>query len=422
MQKLINGGKAPVHPNGADSDERLADDSSPPSDCRTRSAASVIADELINILIVDDEPKNLTVLETVLDDPGYRLVRAGSADEALLALLAEEFALLILDIRMPGVTGLELAQLIKGRKKTSQIPIIFLTAYYNEDQHVLKGYISGGVDYLQKPINPTIIRSKVAVFAELHRKQREVERSNRALSAEVESRREAEDRLRALNVNLEARVVERTDEIKTLLNEVNHRSKNIFSLVTAIARQTAFGEPKEFIQRFARRIEALATHHNLLVSSKWQSIELSTLVHAQLSHFEDLVGKRIFVAGPEFRVTASAVPAIGMAVHELATNAVKHGALSNENGHVRISWEIAAHGNESRFLMCWIESGGPPAKVPSRRGFGSKVIKNMVELSVDGEVRLQFESSGLAWSLSCKTPNICDDGIARSNDEKYVDQ
>ncbi len=91
-------------------------------------------DQPINILIVDDEPKNLTVLETVLDDTSYRLVRANSADQALLALVVDEFALIILDIRMPGMTGLELAQTIKERKKTAHVPILFLTAYYNEDR------------------------------------------------------------------------------------------------------------------------------------------------------------------------------------------------------------------------------------------------------------------------------------------------
>src|SRR5512141_3520524 len=105
----------------------------------------------INILIVDDEPKNLTVLETILDDPGYRLVRAESAEQALLALVSEEFALLILDIRMPGMTGFELAQLIKERKKTARVPIIFLTAFYNGDHHELEGYGAGAVDYLNKP-------------------------------------------------------------------------------------------------------------------------------------------------------------------------------------------------------------------------------------------------------------------------------
>jgi DNA-binding response OmpR family regulator len=122
---------------------------------------SMYFNEPINILIVDDEPKNLTVLETILDDPGYRLVRAASADEALLALVVEEFALLILDIRMPGMTGFELVHLIKERKKTARVPIIYLTAYYNEDQHVLEGYATGAVDYLYKPVNPVILRSRL---------------------------------------------------------------------------------------------------------------------------------------------------------------------------------------------------------------------------------------------------------------------
>ncbi|MEP6890555.1 MAG: response regulator [Nitrospirota bacterium] len=129
-------------------------------------------EEPINILIVDDESRNLTVLETILDDPGYRLVRAESADQALLALVVEEFALLILDIRMPGMTGFELAQMIKERKKTALVPIIFLTAYYNDDEHVFEGYDRGAVDYLHKPVSPAILRAKVAIFAELYRRNR----------------------------------------------------------------------------------------------------------------------------------------------------------------------------------------------------------------------------------------------------------
>jgi signal transduction histidine kinase len=167
----------------------------------------------IQVLIVDDEPKNLLVLESILNDPGYRLVRAHSADEALLALVAEQFAVLILDIRMPGMTGFELAEIIKKRKKTARIPIIFLTAYYSEDQHVLEGYGSGAVDYLHKPVNPQILRSKVAVFAELHRKDRESAIANAALLTEVKERRHAEDKLRELNDTLEQRVADRTEEL-----------------------------------------------------------------------------------------------------------------------------------------------------------------------------------------------------------------
>jgi PAS domain S-box-containing protein len=141
----------------------------------------------VNILIVDDEPKNLTVLEAILGDPSYRLIRAESAEEALLALLADEFALLILDIRMPGVTGLELAQMIKARKKTANVPIIFLTAYLDDDQQIIEGYETGAVDYVAKPINPAILRTKVGIFAQLYRRQRNLEQLNRTLAAVVES-------------------------------------------------------------------------------------------------------------------------------------------------------------------------------------------------------------------------------------------
>jgi signal transduction histidine kinase len=182
--------------------------------------------ETVNILIVDDEPRNLAVLESILDEPDYRLVRATSGEDALLALMADEFALLVLDVQMPGMSGFELAQLVKERRKTARIPIIFLTAYYNDDQHILEGYGSGAVDYLHKPVNPPVLRSKVSVFAELYRKNREVERANRLLMAEVAERRRAESRLSELNASLDQRVQERTQalqESEEKLREANAR-------------------------------------------------------------------------------------------------------------------------------------------------------------------------------------------------------
>ncbi|MGE5530996.1 MAG: two-component system response regulator, partial [Bacteroidota bacterium] len=160
------------------------DPRSEPSTAGPTPPTTSASDELISILLVDDEPRNLTVLQSVLEDSGYRLVCAESAEQALLALVVEEFALLVIDIQMPGMSGFELAQMIKQRKKTAGVPIIFLTAYYSEDRHVLEGYGTGAVDYLHKPINPTILRSKVDVFAELYRKNRESLRANRALQSE----------------------------------------------------------------------------------------------------------------------------------------------------------------------------------------------------------------------------------------------
>jgi len=149
--------------------------------------------EVINILLVDDEPRNLDALEAILDDPAYRLLRAPDADTALHCLLENDVAAIVLDIKMPGVSGFELATLIKGTKKFRQIPIVFLTAYLVDDQDIITGYGTGAVDYLTKPVNPQILRHKVAVFADLFRKTRA---------------------LAELNQNLEARVQERTAELE----------------------------------------------------------------------------------------------------------------------------------------------------------------------------------------------------------------
>lgn len=121
----------------------------------------------LNLLLVDDQPENLLALEALLGDLGHRLVKAGSGREALRRLLAEDFALILLDIQMPEMDGFETAQLIRGRKRSQATPIIFLTATMRTDEMVFRGYTSGAVDYLIKPIVSEILRAKVQVFAEL---------------------------------------------------------------------------------------------------------------------------------------------------------------------------------------------------------------------------------------------------------------
>ena len=148
---------------------------------------------LVEILLVDDEPRNLDALEAVLGDQGYRLIRADDADLALRLLLEHDVAAMILDIRMPKMSGIELAQIIKGSKRFRQIPILFLTAHLLDDKDVIVGYGAGAVDYLTKPFNPQILRHKVAVFADLYRKTRQ---------------------LAELNDRLEQRVIERTAELE----------------------------------------------------------------------------------------------------------------------------------------------------------------------------------------------------------------
>ena len=160
----------------------------------------------VSILLVDDKIENLVALESILDSPDYRLVRAQNAEEALLALLAGEFAVVVLDVKMPGMDGIELAQMIRARKKTQHVPILLLTAHAPDS--MMAGYAAGAVDFLSKPIQFQVLRSKVAIFADLFRHRHALAESNRALEAEIKERRQAEERVRQLNEELARRVTD----------------------------------------------------------------------------------------------------------------------------------------------------------------------------------------------------------------------
>jgi PAS domain S-box-containing protein len=182
-----------------------------------------------------------------------------------------------------------------------------------------------------------------------------------------------------------------------LMRELNHRTKNLLSVVQSIANQTASSSPTDFVERFSHRIQALAASQDLLVRSEWRGVEIEDLVRTQLAHFADLIGERIMIEGPPLRVTPSAAQSIGMALHELATNAGKYGSLSDDHGSVSIDWRI----DDNEFSIGWIEHDGPSVKPPKRRGFGSTIISAVAEASVSGEVELNYESSGVMWRLRC---------------------
>src|ERR1035437_3752434 len=161
--------------------------------------------EKINILLVDDHPENLFALETLFEGEDYTLVQASSGPAALRCVLEQEFALILLDVRMPGMDGFETAQLIRKRSQSAQTPIIFITATSSNDNHVSQGYSLGAVDYIYKPIVPEILKAKVNVFAELHRNTQEIARGKEALRLEFKAhkkadlaRRESEEKYRNL--------------------------------------------------------------------------------------------------------------------------------------------------------------------------------------------------------------------------------
>ena len=174
------------------------------------SAVAMTRAEKPKILIVDDQARNLDVLEAMLGDMDCTLIRATSPDEALLAIVRHDFAALVLDIKMPEMSGIELATLIKRRKRSEHVPILFLTAHSSNDDDVLEGYSAGAVDYLSKPVNATILRSKIGVFIELSRKTRALADLNDRLQREVTERVNAQAALQLANEELERRVQDRT--------------------------------------------------------------------------------------------------------------------------------------------------------------------------------------------------------------------
>ena len=203
--------------------------------------------------------------------------------------------------------------------------------------------------------------------------------------------------------------------ISLLMDEVNHRSKNLLTVVLAIARQTARGDdPSAFAAKLSQRIQGLAASQDLLVKNQWQAIEVSDLVRAQLAYFQDMIGNRVLLAGPPARLMPAAAQGIGMALHELTTNAAKYGALSNNDGRLSISWTVTAEPNPT-FSMQWRESGGPEVMVPSRKGFGHKVIGSMAEAAVNGSVEIDYAKEGLSWKLTAPAANLLEGGSVPSS-------
>jgi signal transduction histidine kinase len=241
----------------------------------------------ISILLVDDEVRNLDVLESILASPDYHLVRAQTAQQALMMLLEGDFAAIVLDIQMPETNGIELANLIKQRRRTQHIPIIFLTAYYQEDKDILQGYEVGAVDYLTKPVDPRIIKSKIGVFVELFRKTRELARLNQTLENEVSQRQNAEKALQQINNELEARVKERTAELThanrakdDFLAALSHELRTPLNPVLLLASESAGDDslPLSVRERFGNIGKYVALEARLIDDL----LDLTRIIHGKL--------------------------------------------------------------------------------------------------------------------------------------------
>jgi PAS domain S-box-containing protein len=194
---------------------------------------------------------------------------------------------------------------------------------------------------------------------------------------------------------------------RILTAEVNHRAKNLLAVVQAVAKQTArMDDPREFTQNFDERLAGLAASHDLLVQAEWRGVDTATLIRAQLAHFADLIGTRILLDGPTVLLKADAAQNLGMALHELGTNASKYGALSHPSGVIHLGWSISDSNGQPKFEMCWREQNGPAVTPPTRRGFGQVVMVDMLEYSLDAQVSMTYDPTGLVWHLKAPVDQV----------------
>jgi len=192
---------------------------------------------------------------------------------------------------------------------------------------------------------------------------------------------------------------EAQERLRFLMGELSHRTKNLASVVQAIVNQTArnAGSVSDFRDSLNARLAGIAASEDLTASRETLATDLQGLIARQLAVFLSGDDNRVQLSGPTVSLSPDASRGLGMALHELITNALKHGALSTPDGSLRIAWHVDQH--PGRLTLTWTERGGPPVQPPSRTGFGRRVIESMVATSTRGEVELRFAPEGVTWSL-----------------------
>jgi PAS domain S-box-containing protein len=470
------------------------------------------AQDRVNILLVDDQPAKLLSYEVILGELDEKLIRATSAREAFEVLLKNDVAVILVDVCMPELDGFELLKMLRQHPRYEKTAIIFISAVQISDEDRICGYETGAVDYVPVPVIPEILRAKVRIFVELHRKSRQLEQLNDELEARVRERtveleestaqlRESEERLRLASEaaefgtyvyrvdadevywspylrrlvgleqdepltlekalefvhpdhrdmvaqhiagyaqdcerrELEFKLIRADGEARwfldrgqpieidgrpgrrivgtvlditerklaeqrqsLLMGELDHRVKNILSNVSAIARLSSqrATSVEGFVSALDGRIQAMSRAHTLARRGEWGGANLHRLVSEAVTAFRSGARTNIEVSGDPVCVVPELTQSLALIIHELATNAVKYGALSTPEGSVTISWsKIGAAPARLRFV--WQERGGPPTMPPSQNGFGLTVL-NAAAQDLGATANCDFGARGLTYTL-----------------------
>jgi signal transduction histidine kinase len=336
-------------------------------------------------------------------------VLARSADEALLALLNEDFAAIVLDVMLPGMSGFDLAAMIKRRQRTQQVPILFLTARMLDAQDELRGYAAGAVDYLTKPIDPQILRAKISVFVDLHRKRRALAQINVELQRQIAERQRMGEALRAANKDLEGRVSERTaalgesnrrkdDFLATLAHELRTPLSALRSATEALRMKAPEGSDLQALQGvFHRQIQQLTRFTDDLLdvsritrdklTLQRTRLALSQVVEAAVETARPLIQQRTHTLTldiPPTPILLEGDPArLAQVLANLLDNAARY---SEPGGRIRLSAELAGE-----YVLVKVEDTGS--------GIDREMLPRVFDLFVQGHKPPNPGEGGLGIGL-----------------------
>ncbi len=217
----------------------------------------------------------------------------------------------------------------------------------------------------------------------------------------------------ALDQFMDEFLANRTGRIKAeghrelLAKELDHRTRNLLATIQTVARQT-FADTGDYeaVKIFGARLHAMAAANSILMQDHWTTASIRDVVEKSTSPFEDARNPRFSVAGPELSLGSAAALALAMAFHELCTNAAKYGALAAENGRIEVLWSVSEKNTQDWLEVVWKERGGPRVEAPTRVGFGSKIIKQVLAQKIAGEVILTYEPEGLICVVSAPLASV----------------
>jgi two-component sensor histidine kinase len=191
-----------------------------------------------------------------------------------------------------------------------------------------------------------------------------------------------------------------------LIEELNHRVKNTLAILQSIATQTFRSASRIEREKFEGRLGALAEAHNLLSKEKWQGSELQDVISRVLQPYLLNTPGRVRMSGPTVPLSPRLAVVLSMIVHEMATNAAKYGALSNDSGTVRLDWEVITENGNPKLRLVWAEAGGPPVTAPVQRGFGSRLIERSARDQLGGEATVDFLPRGVVYTVTCALEDV----------------